>query len=83
MQNTWSFNELQKKDLRATQSREFTIGAGTKIVVQNKGYLYTKYEQCNFYFIWYSIVMKYKERSLLFYLTFQWFKHNQIVFTFT
>ena len=49
----------RKKDVGATQSTESKVGSGTKDVEQIKGYRYTKYEQYNFYFIWYIIsVMK-------------------------
>ncbi len=48
----------RKKDVGATQSTKFRVGAGTKVVVQVNGYLPTEYEHYNFYFIWYFIDIK-------------------------
>ena len=48
----------RKKDVGATRSTEFRVGAATKVVAQVKGYLYTEYEHYNFYLIWYFIHIK-------------------------
>ncbi len=48
----------RKKDVGATRSTEFRVGAATKVVAQVKGYLYAEYEHYNFYFIWYFIHIK-------------------------
>jgi hypothetical protein len=41
----------RKKDVGATQSTEFRVGAATKVVVQINAYLDTKYKHYNFYLI--------------------------------
>ncbi len=41
----------RKKDVDATRSTEFRVGAATKVVVQVMGYLCTTYKHYDGYFI--------------------------------